>query len=84
MPRLGKTQTMLLMKLPQTKPETEVEKAKTLEAKTLGVLAQAAVQKAITKSRIFKIFQRKYSGAEQCKANREKASASARARPISA
>ena len=77
MPKLGKTQTTLQMKLPQTKPET-----RTLEAKTLEGLAQAAVQKAITKSRIFKIFQRKHSGAEQCKANREKASVSARARPI--
>lgn len=41
MPKLGKTQTMLQMKLPQTKPETEVEKAKTLEG-----LAQA--QQAVT------------------------------------
>lgn len=79
MPRQGKTQTTLQMKLPKTKREAEVEKAK-----TLGVLTQAAVQKAITKSRIFKIFQRKYSGAEQCKANREKASVSARARLINA
>lgn len=41
MPRLGKTQTMLLMKLPQTKPET-----RTLETRTLEGLAQA--QQAVT------------------------------------